>query len=496
MIILLIAYGITRLQTMLDFGDNVIQEPNEERYFDLDFVFDQDFGFSVAFGLTTYDQNDEVYDDSYGRVVAKQKIWGEKDENGEIKPLYFRDLEIGPCDRSLFLFGDEDDDESKAIFFQASSDYLSDVKRILPKLQCVNDNKIEVRGDYNSDHGSQFVVQFETCDEEANEPGFCKSREVIEQWMRRKFLVTYYNQMTFQKNEVEKETHNKYEKYGKLVWNVITPQMRLDYYKYIDLTELKLQDEPWSLGFDTVETIDIFSIRQGEVRPYDYFDSVQLSITFELDRDLRVVKRNVYIFMDWLGDIGGLAGSLYALFGALVIIFQYKIVYSFIGQNTFLIRDGEERVPPQDTASVRPSSTQSKEGRDQTKENGLKKIPIGFCGAIKLSLQRLLFDCACCKSRRDKLSHMAVHSVKDELQIVEWVKFKRITEAAILDMISPEKLAQLQRDYEFKVLKIQDEDETSVKAETVVVGQSSVDKERTQNANDSFNGVSSEMLGA
>ena len=145
--------------------------------------------------------------------------------------------------------------------------------------------------------------------------------------------------------------------------------------------------------------------------------------------------------MDWLGDIGGLAGSLYALFGALVIIFQYKIVYSFIGQNTFLIRDGEERVPPQDTASVRPSSTQSKEGRDQTKENGLKKIPIGFCGSIKLSLQRLLFDCACCKSRRDKLSHMAVHSVKDELQIVEWVKFKRITEAAILDMISPEKLA-------------------------------------------------------
>ena len=91
---------------------------------------------------------------------------------------------------------------------------------------------------------------------------------------------------------------------------------------------------------------------------------------------------------------------------------------------------------------------------------------------------------------------MAVHSVKDELQIVEWVKFKRITEAAILDMISPEKLAQLQRDYEFKVLKIQDEDETIVKTDTAVVGQSSVDKERTQNANDSFNGVSSEMLGA
>ena len=236
--------------------------------------------------------------------------------------------------------------------------------------------------------------------------------------------------------------------------------MRLDYYNYIELTELDLQDEPWSLGFDAYDVIDIFSIRRGEARPYDFFDDVQLSITYELDRDLRVTKRNVYIFMDWLGDIGGLAGSLYALFGAAVAIFQYKIVYSYIGNNTFLIPNGEDKGR---TSSVKPNDDKeiNEKSRGTHPDNPeYKKIPISFCGSIKLSLQRLLFSCKCCMSRRDKLAHMADHSVKNELQVVEWIKFKRITEAAILEMISPEKLAQLQRDYEYKVLKIKEEDET------------------------------------
>lgn len=75
----------------------------------------------------------------------------------------------------------------------------------------------------------------------------------------------------------------------------------------------------------------------GEQRPYDFEDSVQLALTFELDRDLKVIKRKVYSLMDWLGDLGGLSGSLYALFAALVIIFQYKIVYFYLATKTFLV---------------------------------------------------------------------------------------------------------------------------------------------------------------
>ena len=57
------------------------------------------------------------------------------------------------------------------------------------------------------------------------------------------------------------------------------------------------------------------------IRPYDFKDDVQIAITYEFSRDLRQLKRKVYSIMDWLGDIGGLAGSLYALLGVIVLVF-------------------------------------------------------------------------------------------------------------------------------------------------------------------------------
>ena len=127
----------------------------------------------MAFALTTYDKDDAPWDDTYGRVVARQKIWGEIDEDGKKKLTYFKELEVGPCERELFILGDEDDNEEKAVFFTPSLDYASDLKRVLPKLQCVKDGNIEVRGDYNSDRGSHFVVQFEICNDETRGEGYC-----------------------------------------------------------------------------------------------------------------------------------------------------------------------------------------------------------------------------------------------------------------------------------------------------------------------------------
>ena len=71
MVILIVAYGSLRLITMLEYGDIIVQQPVEENAFDVDFVFDSSYGFRVAFGLTTYDKDDEPWDESYGKVTAK-----------------------------------------------------------------------------------------------------------------------------------------------------------------------------------------------------------------------------------------------------------------------------------------------------------------------------------------------------------------------------------------------------------------------------------------
>ena len=56
-----------------------------------------------------------------------------------------------------------------------------------------------------------------------------------------------------------------------------------------------------------------------------------------MNLDLRMLKRKVYTIMDLMGDVGGLQGSLFTLFGALVMIFQYKAAYNHVAHETYMI---------------------------------------------------------------------------------------------------------------------------------------------------------------
>ena len=88
----------------------------------------------------------------------------------------------------------------------------------------------------------------------------------------------------------------------------------------------------------------MFEVVSGPVRLYDfpYPDTTQLAITYELNRDLQIIRRKVYGILDFLGDLGGLAGALRGLFAVVVLIFQYKVVLNYVSNHTFLIRDGDE----------------------------------------------------------------------------------------------------------------------------------------------------------
>ena len=134
---------------------------------------------------------------------------------------------------------------------------------------------------------------------------------------------------------------NKIIKSSRLVWHVLSPQLRSDVYNTVELTELLLNDM-----YDTFSENDdlmMFKVSSGALRLYDFPDNVQLAITYELSQDLTIIRRTVYNILDLLGDIGGLAGALRALFTVAVIIFQYKAVIGYVGQHTYLIRDGDEK---------------------------------------------------------------------------------------------------------------------------------------------------------
>ena len=88
--------------------------------------------------------------------------------------------------------------------------------------------------------------------------------------MRRKFILILENQLDFNKEIVQEEKINRS---SRLVWNPLSPQLRLDMYYYVHINRLDLKDEFTNLGH-AYKTHDLFVIKRGPVRPYDYNDDV------------------------------------------------------------------------------------------------------------------------------------------------------------------------------------------------------------------------------
>ena len=85
----------------------------------------------------------------------------------------------------------------------------------------------------------------------------------------------------------------------------------------------------------------MFQVRPQVARMYDFKDNVQIAITYELSPDLHVIRRQVYSLLDYLGDLGGLAGALHGLFGLSIIVFQYKAPLNYVSTHTYLVESDD-----------------------------------------------------------------------------------------------------------------------------------------------------------
>ena len=85
------------------------------------------------------------------------------------------------------------------------------------------------------------------------------------------------------------------------------------------MVKLDLDDSIDSIGISS-EKHNYFQVSEGPFRLYDAPNDLQMMVTYEMNRDLFIIKRKVYTVLDFLGDIGGLAGALKSLFFVLVIV--------------------------------------------------------------------------------------------------------------------------------------------------------------------------------
>ena len=125
----------------------------------------------------------------------------------------------------------------------------------------------------------------------------------------------------------------------------------------LEVNKLDLLDQIIDIGFRR-ETHQVYELSQSGFRVWDFPDQIQIVVSYEFNRNLTTVRRKVYSILEFLGDIGGLAGSLVAFFGAAIIVFQYKIAVNYMAKYTY--------------------ATQSEDGE-------LGRIEVGFWQGIKLS---------------------------------------------------------------------------------------------------------------
>ena len=62
------------------------------------------------------------------------------------------------------------------------------------------------------------------------------------------------------------------------------------------------------------------------IRPYEFFDDVHTSVSFEFDLDFYRIDRETYNTLDWFSDLGG-------LYEALVIVLT--IIYGLVHYHSF-----------------------------------------------------------------------------------------------------------------------------------------------------------------
>jgi len=141
--------------------------------------------------------------------------------------------------------------------------------------------------------------------------------------MKRRFIVVLKNQQRFDAEEYGKETTVVSE--SRLTWFPINSSARQEFSNNVEMTELELQDfKLMQIGHITEFETQIFSVSESKTRPYEYPDNVHLSISYEFKLDLYRVERDVYNFLDLLGDIGGLRDALFII-GFCVLFMQTVI---------------------------------------------------------------------------------------------------------------------------------------------------------------------------
>ena len=178
---------------LLTFDETDVMLSARDSYFDYNDEYSENL--AIAFGITAYDNNQEIIEDpSYGVLNPYYKTWGFEDSVG----VEFEPLKTRPCTEAELHINNQTDPDS--IFYPPHPEGVGSLSFYHKKLKCLDGEGIRVQGDYNSAKTRSFVLLFDKCNQTAFD-GVCKSEAEIKTWLARKFIILNMNKNRFSTRE-------------------------------------------------------------------------------------------------------------------------------------------------------------------------------------------------------------------------------------------------------------------------------------------------------
>ena len=133
----------------------------------------------------------------------------------------------------------------------------------------------------------------------------------------------------------------KYEPVSRLIFHRMSDRTRIEYWKKVFITGVYIQDtRQLALAALTAKSGKIFSIKDLQILPYDFFDNVHMAVTFEFDLTHYEMERTAYNLLDWFGDLGGLLEFLLIFFTGIYMFVHYQTFDNFLVQKLFRTEEG------------------------------------------------------------------------------------------------------------------------------------------------------------
>ena len=173
------------------------------------------------------------------------------------------------------------------------------------------------------------------------------------------------------------------------------------------------------------------------MRVMPYKNQFHSAITYELSSTNIKYYRQVYSFLDWLGNIGGLYGAVSTIFGSIVFIFQFSGTNMFLMAEMFSSHATTTKEMPSDSSLNQKDVRRPKKLRDQNFRNN---VQWNCCRVLVSNFQRMCpRKCLCCCLRmnhRDRIFTEGYRSLEKEIHVTYFLKQIRVLKGIIKEQMT------------------------------------------------------------